>query len=333
MLGLKIAGVEGTILDPLLPGTFGAPRPGVEIVRPSLLAFRFGGLGGTMKEGVVGAESGCDDSTAEAVEMANFGSCGPCLTDADMFRERFFMFRTFLPGDSGRLRPGRFKSELGGGSITPCSGEWSLDLRDLKDESGVIETADSGDELGEGSVMDEESSVEIVVVGEESVDSELMVEVLSRCCCCGGRRSVLGDLLFAMIAVVLDSSVAAAPSTFLSFISEFSPNTDINDGNEASSACRLICIGILEDRVFDSFRFVDAESRRSECTIVGCPISRGCSSSVSSSKYRDDVEDAMAVYDLLRDNWLAFCIYVEVVSVSLREALRSLRWIEEAVDT
>lgn len=108
--------------------------------------------------------------------------------------------------------------------------------------------------------MDEESRVEIVVVGEESVDSELTVEVLSRCCCCcgGDEFSVSGTVLFAMNLVVPESSVAAAPSTFLSLMSECSPNTDINDGNEASNACRLICIGILNDRVFDSLRLDEA---------------------------------------------------------------------------
>jgi hypothetical protein len=40
---------------------------------------------------------------------------------------------------------------------------------------------DSGDELGDGSDNEEESTVEIVVVGEESVESEVCVDVLSRC--------------------------------------------------------------------------------------------------------------------------------------------------------
>ena len=39
----------------------------------------------------------------------------------------------------------------------------------------------SGEAPGEGSVIEEESSVETVVVGEESVDSEAEVEVLSCC--------------------------------------------------------------------------------------------------------------------------------------------------------
>ena len=40
---------------------------------------------------------------------------------------------------------------------------------------------DLGDELGEGSDNDDESTVEIVVVGEESVESDACVDVLSRC--------------------------------------------------------------------------------------------------------------------------------------------------------
>ena len=46
-----------------------------------------------------------------------------------------------------------------------------------KDDRGTIDTGDSGDELGDGSVIDEESTVETVVVGEESVESDVEVEV------------------------------------------------------------------------------------------------------------------------------------------------------------
>lgn len=45
-------------------------------------------------------------------------------------------------------------------------------------------TGDSGDDEGEGSVNEDESAVEIVVVGEESVDSEACVDVESQCLCC-----------------------------------------------------------------------------------------------------------------------------------------------------
>ena len=52
---------------------------------------------------------------------------------------------------------------------------------DVNDDNGTIVIGDSGDELGEGSDKEEESTVEMVVVGEESVESEACVEVLSRC--------------------------------------------------------------------------------------------------------------------------------------------------------
>jgi hypothetical protein len=48
-----------------------------------------------------------------------------------------------------------------------------------KEDSGTRVTGDSGDELGDGSERDDESTVDIVVVGEESVESEICVEVLS----------------------------------------------------------------------------------------------------------------------------------------------------------
>lgn len=50
-----------------------------------------------------------------------------------------------------------------------------------KEDNGTSVIGDSGDELGDGSDKEEESMVDIVVVGDESVESEAWVEVLSRC--------------------------------------------------------------------------------------------------------------------------------------------------------
>lgn len=47
----------------------------------------------------------------------------------------------------------------------------------------MIEIGDSGEELGEGSVSEDESTVDMVVVGDESVESEACVDVLSLCWC------------------------------------------------------------------------------------------------------------------------------------------------------
>lgn len=49
------------------------------------------------------------------------------------------------------------------------------------EDNGTSVTGDSGDELGEASDIEDESTVDMVVVGEESVESDAWVEVLSRC--------------------------------------------------------------------------------------------------------------------------------------------------------
>lgn len=61
---------------------------------------------------------------------------------------------------------------------------WNLSKPNVEppnDERGTSVTGDSGDELGEGSESEDESTVDIVVVGEESVESDVCVDVLSRC--------------------------------------------------------------------------------------------------------------------------------------------------------
>lgn len=51
------------------------------------------------------------------------------------------------------------------------------------DESGTSVMGDSGEEEGEGSESETESIVDMVVVGEESVESDVWVDVLSQCWC------------------------------------------------------------------------------------------------------------------------------------------------------
>ncbi len=48
------------------------------------------------------------------------------------------------------------------------------------DERGRSEVGDSGEELGEGSVIDGEPNVDTVFVGEDSVESELIDAALLR---------------------------------------------------------------------------------------------------------------------------------------------------------
>lgn len=61
----------------------------------------------------------------------------------------------------------------------------STALRDRKsgenDEGEPLAAGDAGDGPGEGSVREEPSMVEMVVVGDESVDPEADVEVLPLC--------------------------------------------------------------------------------------------------------------------------------------------------------
>ena len=67
--------------------------------------------------------------------------------------------------------------------MVKSSKEWIPNVVAEKEESGTIVTGDSGEDEGEGSVNEDESAVEMVVVGEESVDSEHCVDVESRCLC------------------------------------------------------------------------------------------------------------------------------------------------------
>ena len=87
---------------------------------------------------------------------------------------RFLRFRGFFAGVVGRCSS---KKALGGASAD--GGSVLLDLKSATNDKGVAVFArgDSGDTPGDGSVTDDESMVEMVVVGELSDEA---VEVLSR---------------------------------------------------------------------------------------------------------------------------------------------------------
>ena len=97
-----------------------------------------------------------------------------------MFTERFFIFRIFLLGESALWTPGKAGNGLAGESLGPrlVVVAMELVLKDLKDAIGNIDVADSGEELGEGSVRAESSMVDTVVVGEDSADSKVEAESL-----------------------------------------------------------------------------------------------------------------------------------------------------------
>lgn len=112
-------------------------------------------------------------------------------------------------------------------------------LRLLNDERGEEESGVSGGERGEGSVR-EEPTVDIVVVGEDSVDSKVELE---------SRRNVggAGWAILSGLFEVLPCEVVAAPSrSYASNLSGPFPNTDINEGKDARSDCEVVDAGIVE---------------------------------------------------------------------------------------
>jgi hypothetical protein len=95
-----------------------------------------------------------------------------------MARERFFTLREL--DASGRAASGALGAAVGPCLPSSCAGPDPVEdfIMALKGDRGRVELGDSGDELGDGSVIDGESKVELVVVGDESVDSEEMEAAL-----------------------------------------------------------------------------------------------------------------------------------------------------------
>lgn len=59
---------------------------------------------------------------------------------------------------------------------------WFLERKSEENaEADVFAAGEAGEGPGEGSVSEDPSMVEMVVVGDESVDSEAEVDVLPRC--------------------------------------------------------------------------------------------------------------------------------------------------------
>ena len=195
-----------------------------------VLGFFFGSLGGTMNAGVGGAENALADVCSE-FESPNLGSWGPVRFDAEVFTDRFFILRIFLFGESARSNPGKIGNELEKGSLRSISdGLLGIEfvLRLLNDFKGEESSGVSGGERGDGSVR-EDSTVDIVVVGDDSVDSKVEVE---------SRRTVggAGWVMFKGLLNVLPCEVVAAASpSYASNLSGPFPNTDINEGKDARS--------------------------------------------------------------------------------------------------
>jgi hypothetical protein len=126
---------------------------------------------------------GCDEGvwSADIVRSCIGGGSGPFRFGAEpILSERPFVFRGFLPGELGTVV--QFVSGLGGGC--PPTPNSSVDGRpegfEAKEDKGTISMGDSGDDEGDGSVTEDESAVEMVVVGEDSLDPGADVDVLPR---------------------------------------------------------------------------------------------------------------------------------------------------------
>lgn len=131
-------------------------------------------MGGLINDGEVGA-----DVFFSLLTIAGSDPVGPArrlLRDVDVLIPRFFKFLGFFAGVVGRCNS---KNAFGEASDEPFSVLRALKSA-AKEGGAALEIGDSGDGPGEGSVTEDESMVEMVVVGELSDDSDATVEVLSR---------------------------------------------------------------------------------------------------------------------------------------------------------
>ncbi|KAJ9343840.1 hypothetical protein DTO027B6_3665 [Paecilomyces variotii] len=216
---------------------------------------------------------------------------------AGILSERFFRFRARLPGDSPRVDLGAFSDESDWLVGTELSVR--LSVMAFSDDASFgwngMDEGDSGDELGDVSVTEGESKVETVVVGDESVDSDVTDETLSRCL--KGRKC--RDVL----TVTLDGR---RPSVCVPILSSFlptrrcdiPPKTDMNDGNDAGTDGALVWRGIL-------VRDAERDLRFEGVTLSGlCLSSKGCENmdgwSHPESGRQENVEFATCANDLFR---------------------------------
>lgn len=157
-------GVEGMRSLTGLPSLL----PGVEMVKLRLDGRLFGGVGGLMNRGEGGAELvfslGATDAGAFPRRL---------LSEEAVLMPRFFKLRGFFAGVVGLCNSKKVLDE------SPEAGSVLRDRKSATKEEGVFVLArgDSGDTPGDGSVTDDESMVEMVVVGELSEEA---VELLSR---------------------------------------------------------------------------------------------------------------------------------------------------------
>ena len=137
----------------------------------------------------------------------------------------------------------------------------------FKDDKGSNDVGDSGAELGEGSVS-EESTVDIVVVGDDSADSKVEAESRRKI---GDEKCELGEGRFATLTVLLDADIPKTSPPLCRWTSAPSPKTDMNDGKDAKRDWGLVVTGMVGfgKPIGDVF-FIGIGGSRGPCVIVEC---------------------------------------------------------------
>ena len=149
--------------------------PGVDMVKLRFEGRLLGGVGGLMKSGDGGAElflSLLTTATGAGVWPRRL------VREVVVLMPKFFKFRAFFAGVVGLCSS---KNALGDESPGLVSGRRDLKSATKEDAAAVLANGDSGEGPGDGSVTDDESIVEMVVVGELSEEA---VELLSRLSVC-----------------------------------------------------------------------------------------------------------------------------------------------------
>jgi hypothetical protein len=168
VFGLVIEGVGGTVRRAtLLLGE-------VTMVRPKLLNFRRGGVGGFTNTGDTGAGALsiaviiCEGATGAEVTARLKGYVAVAVSTA-----RFLRLRAFFAGVAGRCISKK-------GSVLDLSGGLNRDASAMPGNEEMLEEPGVSGEVPGDSVIEEESIVDTVVVGEESEDSDADVDALFR---------------------------------------------------------------------------------------------------------------------------------------------------------
>lgn len=126
---------------------------------------------------------------------------------------------------------------------------------------------DSGDELGEGSVS-AESTVEMVVVGDESADSKVDAESRR---IMGDEKCELGEGRFATFTDLFEEGMATPSPPMDRWRSAPFPKMDMNDGNDAIKDGELAVPGMfISSAPFDRFWFVDLDDCSTPEVIAVC---------------------------------------------------------------